>query len=202
MFATVHAKEKDKKFNAFFEYTDIDADMLKQLSDLQFSKKKTEQTFTKWIINLEREIAFIHLEYVTAGIVRGNDNECYEKYAFIVQGGYGIISTYYMEHCPDRILSTEVKFFEMEEDLDVSSSEISELLREVIRVYQEGRHLEWTIDDKRRSIDRLKNTRALIMHGSLSDKMQNIINSVTEVKDMELRFRRICMIHFIEYNVR
>jgi len=201
MFSALHKKERDKRTSKYFEYTDIDTETLELLNKLYFKKEDIDKLPKKWCINSDREIAFIHSEHVASAIVRGNNNECCEKYLFVVNNGYGIISTYYPERCPDKMLSSEIKFEKAENAPDMSHREIEELLKEAIKVYWEGWSLDYAIDRKLREIKHLKNTSISILHGRFSNELREIVDSITEIDDMELKFRRICMRHFVGCNV-
>lgn len=201
MFSVLNKKERTKRTSRYFEYTDIDTETLELLNKLYFKEEDINKIPQKWCINFDHKIAFIHLERVASAIVRGNNDECYEKYLFVMNNGYGVISTFYPEHCPDKMLSSEIKFEKTENKYDISELEIEELLKEAIKVYWEGWKLDYAINKKIYEIKHLKNTQASIMHGRFSNELREIVDSITEIDDMELKFRRICMRHFIGCNV-
>lgn len=210
-----------RNYNRFFEYVDIDDESLKILHNLHIEKhyeKKRKHDFIKmpdalhlekyysrmpgkWCINLGRQIAFMELEFVAAGLVRGNNNECFKEFLFFLHDAYGIVSVYYPEYVPDKILSSKIKFITTEGTSPISNGEILDLLKEAIKAYSIGWHIDFKIDHFLWKITNLKHTYTSLIHGEFSDKLKSIMSSVSEIEDLDLKFRKICLNHFLEQNI-
>lgn len=96
MFSAIEACDFDKIRN-YFEYIEIDDESRKVLDEYGIENKNEGNIPEKWCVNVDRQIAFLELEYVSASIVRMDNNECYRKYLFAVHDGYGTISFYHKE---------------------------------------------------------------------------------------------------------
>lgn len=219
MFTTL--SKKVHSYNRFFEYIDIDDESLKILHDLHIEEhyeKKRKHKFIKmpddlhlekyysrmpgkWCINLDRQIAFLELEFVSAGIVRGNNNECFKEFLFFLHDAYGTVSVYYPEYVPDNILSSKIKFIATEGTSPISNGEILDLLKEAIKAYSIGWHIDFKVDHFLWQITKLKHTYTSLIHGEFSDKLKSIMSSVSEIGDLDLKFRKICLNHFLKQNI-
>lgn len=220
MFATL--SKNVHNYNRFFEYTDIDDESLKILHDLHIEEhypQNHKDSFIKmpddlhlekyyarmpgkWCINLDRQIAFMELEFVASGIVRGSHNECEKKFIFFLHDAYGTVSVLYPEFTPDEILSSKIQFIATEGTPTISENEIVDLLKEAIKAYSIGWNIDRAVDRYLREIMHLKHTYVSLIHGKFSDKLKSIIDSVSDIEDLDLKFRKVCLNHFLEKNIK
>lgn len=220
MFATL--SKNVHNYNRFFEYTDIDDESLKILHDLHIEEhypQNSKDSFIKmpddlhlekyyarmpgkWCINLDRQIAFMELEFVASGIVRGSHNECEKKFIFFLHDAYGTVSVLYPEFTPDEILSSKIQFIATEGTPTISENEIVDLLKEAIKAYSIGWNIDRAVDRYLGEIKDLKHTYVSLIHGKFSDKLKSIMDSVVEIEDLDLKFRKICLNHFLEKNIK
>lgn len=220
MFATLNKNVHN--YNRFFEYTDIDDESLKILHDLHIEEhypQNSKYSFIKmpddlhleecydrvpgkWCINLDRQIAFLELEYVAAGIVRGSHDECMKEFLFFLHNAYGSVSVYYPEFTPDEILSSKIKFIATEDTPTISDNEILDLLKEAMKAYSIGWEIDYEVQGYLWKIQHLKHTYVSLIHGKFSDKLKSIMDSVSEIEDLDLKFRKICLNHFQEKNIK
>ena len=87
MFSALEACNFDKIRN-YFEYIEIDDESRKVLDEYGIKNKNEGNIPEKWCVNVDRQIAFLELEYVSSMIVRTDNNECYRVYLFAVHDGY------------------------------------------------------------------------------------------------------------------
>ena len=76
MFSALEACDFNKIRN-YFEYIEIDDESRKVLDEYGIENKNEGNIPEKWCVNVDRQIAFLELEYVSASIVRMDNNECY-----------------------------------------------------------------------------------------------------------------------------
>lgn len=201
MFSALEACDFDKIRN-WFEYIEIDDESRKVLGEYGIENKNEGNIPEKWCVNVDRQIAFLELEYVSAGIVRTDDNECYRVYLFAVHDGYGTISFYHQEGDYGSITSPRVNWKEGGDHSKLTVPVLLTLVEEAMKVREMG----WLIDYRYQSImeeaERLKRTQVKILYGVFPPILQEMFNSIAELADVELRFRRACMKHFVEWNVQ
>lgn len=202
MFSALQACDFDKIRN-YFEYIEIDAESWTVLEEYGIKNENTGKMPEKWCVNVDRQIAFLQLKYVSAGIVRNDNNECYWEYLFAVHDGYGTISFNHYEGAgvPGRFRFPHVNYKGSWDYSKLTVPVLLSLLKEVMKVCEMG----WLIDFRYQRImkeaERLKSTPVAIMHGAFPVILQEMFHSITELADVEIRFRRICLRHFAEWNV-
>lgn len=200
MFSALVACDFDKIRN-YFEYIEIDDDSRKVLDEYGIENKNEGNIPEKWCMNVDRQIAFLELEYVSAGIVRMDNNECYREYLFAVHDGYGIISFYHQEGVYGSIKSPRVNWKEGWDHSKLTVPVLLTLVEEAMKVRKMGWLIDYHYQDIMRSAERLKRTQVKILYGVFPPILQEMFNSITELADVELRFRRTCLKHFAEWNV-
>ena len=73
MFSALQACDFDKIRN-YFEYIEIDAESWTVLEEYGIKNENTGKMPEKWCVNVDRQIAFLQLQYVSAVIVRNDNN--------------------------------------------------------------------------------------------------------------------------------
>lgn len=200
MFSALEACDFDKIRN-YFEYIEIDDESRTVLDEYGIVKEYKKNMPEKWCVNVDRQIAFLELQYVSAGIVRMDHNECYREYLFAVHDGYGIISVYHTEGIPGNFKSPRVNWKERWDHSRITVPILLELLEEAMKVYKMGKLLDYRYHHIMRKGERLKNTPDKILHGAFSTTLQEMFNHITELTDAEQKFRNVCLKHFVEWNV-
>lgn len=196
MFSALQACDFDKIRN-YFEYIEIDADSRIVLDEHGIKNQNTGKLPEKWCVNVDRQIAFLQLRYIPPM----DQDECYQEYLVAVHDGYGTISFCHQEYVPGRFSFPRVNW---EEGWDHSKLTIPVLLT-LVEEAMKVRKMDWLIDfryqDIMKKAERLKRTQVEILYGAFPAILQKMFHSITELADVELRFRRICMKHFVEWNV-
>ena len=185
----------------FFEYTDIDETSLKEINSLPLFKKYQDHFPSKWCINIKKQIAFTEMRYVPSGIVRGNNDECYYEFLFFLRNAYGAIEVYCSEYRKD-ILSYKLKYFGKRQEPILTNEVIIALLHEAIVAKRKASYISYRIDELLRKAEDLKRVYTTIVHGQFSAKLQELLDSVTEICDIDIKLRKICLDHFTEINLK
>lgn len=185
------------KLQHFFECTDIDEKSLRELEDLHI--KELNEMPSKWCINVARQIAFLKLKHASSSIVRCG-NESYYKYLFVMNDAYGIVESYFDEF-KNKILSVGITYPDTEKAADISHKEIADLLHEVIKSENMWLTVDYEIDSLLLKVESLKWAYSSIIHGKFSDELQELVDSVTEIQDIDIKLRKLCLNHFTEYNL-
>lgn len=189
-------KRTSEEWGRYFEYVDMD----RRFREIVGRYK--DRVPSKWCISTEGELAFVELEYVASGIVRGNENECYRKYLFLLEDGYGWVSVYHPEHIWGSFTSPDWFWYKKPADCDITLARLLQALEAAMKVYAEGKDLEFKIKRKTERLESLKKTPDKIMHGAFAPLLEKALGSVTEVENLEIEFRNLCLNHFIDWNVK
>ncbi|GEM_PF-5021652 len=185
----------------FFEYTEIDPASLEVLKHLPLIEKYYRNAVpSRWCINLERQIAFLQEEYVPSAIVRGNADECFYRFLFFQREAWGCIEFYYSEW-QDEILMPKIAYAESRKNAVIPRNQLLMLVQEAMKAYKKAKSVEYETDYLMHEIKRLKKTYYALIHGAFSDMLLELVNSVTEVSNMNIKFRKICLNHFTECNL-
>ncbi len=196
MFSALQACDFDKIRN-YFEYIEIDAESRTVLEEYGIKNENTGKMPEKWCVNVDRQIAFLQLRYVPPM----DQDENYQEYLFAVHNGYGFISFQHQEYAPGKFSFPHVNYKGSWDYSKLTVPVLLTLVEEAMKV----RKMDWLIDfryqDIMKKAERLKRTQVEILYGVFPAILQKMFHSITELADVELRFRRICMKHFVEWNV-
>ncbi|MDE6024883.1 MAG: hypothetical protein K2G45_05455 [Lachnospiraceae bacterium] len=201
MFSALEACDFDRIRN-YFEYIEIDDESRKVLEEYGIENKNKGKIPEKWCVNVDRQIAFLELEYVSPIILRTDDSECYQVYLFAVHDGYGTISFYHQKGAQESIKSPSVYWKEGWDHSKLTVPVLLALLEEAMNACE----MDCSIDIHYQKLighaECLKFTQAKILHGVFPTILQEMFHSITEFADAELRFRSACLKHFVEWNIR
>lgn len=201
MFSALEACDFDRIRN-YFEYIEIDDESRKVLDEYGIENKNEGKIPEKWCVNVDRQIAFLELEYVSSIIVRTDDNECYQKYLFAVHDGYGTISFYHKEGNYGSITSPSVNWKEGWDHSKLTVPVLLTLLEEAMKACEIDRRIDIHYHKLMSEAECLKRTQVKISHGVFPPILQEMFHSITELEDAELRFRSACLKHFVEWDIR
>lgn len=201
-FSNFNKIEKNKKVNRDFEYVAIDNDSKETLEKIYAKRERWGKAPDKWCINAEKTIAFIQLDSVPSAIVRGPKDESYESDLFIWNGGYGIISVYCEYSDPEHMVHEDIQFHDANNKINIPDEELKNLLKSSMRMYESWGIIDYHIKQKMKEIEKLKNMPFRILHGEFSQELKEILDSVNEVEDVEMKFRRMCFEYYAnrQYN--
>ncbi len=197
MFSALEACDFNKIRN-YFEYIEIDDESRKVLDEYGIKNINTGNIPEKWCVNVDRQIAFLELRYVPSM----DQDECHREYLVAVHDGYGTFSFSHDEYVPGKFSFPRVNWKEGWDHSKLTVPVLLTLVEEVMKV----REMDWLIDNRyqstMRKAERLKRTQVEILYGVFPPILQEMLNSITELADVELRFRRACMKHFVEWNMQ
>lgn len=161
----------------------------------------------KWSIDTNLSIALLYLGCVGPGIARVGDGlsfwyfyliikETQIQFEFIRQGLSISASS-----CP--IKPEEIGFsLAFAQKHGFTPEQLDYAIGEAIRVWEIGLHEDYREQSRLRDLERLRLAPIKIMQGKFSDLLRQCIDSVFEVVDIEQKFRKICLRHFNEHNVK
>jgi len=118
-----------------------------------------------------------------------------------MNNAYGIVESYFDEF-EDKILSAWITYPDTEKAADISHEEMVSLLHEVMKSENMWLNVDYKIDSLLGKLESLQWAYSSIIHGKFSDELQELIDSVTEVQDIDIKLRKLCLIHFTEYNLK
>ncbi len=199
-FINISELDEHDEIDMNFEYTEIDEDSLRIIEQLGVEERKDFQ-FKKWCINQKKQLAFVHLLYVSPAILRCDGNDCLESYLVVCRDEYFVMEIYY----PDfHVEYADYKKIKIQDDIckvNISNEQLSNALIEAIKTYHEGRKIDYQKERELAKKESLRKTPNKIMQGAFSPLMQKMIDGVNEVSRIEYVFRKLCLKHFTEYNV-
>lgn len=186
------------EYSPYFEYVEIDSDSREILG------KYMKKVPLKWCINMKKQIAFLDHHSLTPGTIRLEDGVWFHEFRFVLQDGYGYIRFYGKSDSIDDMgpfIRPELRWEGPASSCSITLAELLSLLKNAMKVYEDGFHLDCTISRKTDDLESLKRTPRKILHGKFSQELQKLFDSVTEIKNIEIKFRNLCLNHFIHWNV-
>lgn len=196
LFSNLNKIDNNKKINRDFEYIEIDDDSRQIIEKIYVGNRRWKNTPSKWCINTEKTIAFIQVDYASSSLVRGPKDESYEEDLFVWNGGYGIISVYCEHSNPEHMVGVNILFCDEKNKPNISEEELKDLLKSSMGVYEYWSQIDYRIKRKMQEIETLKKMPFRILYSEFSETFKEVLDSVHEVENVEMKFRRMCLEYY------
>ncbi len=182
-----------------FQYIKIDAASLAKLKQQNLHGPLSDKVeLDKWCIDTTLSIALLYLGHVGRGIARMDDGSEFWYFLLMINGNQIEI-----ELIGQSLSIAGARFSPaFAERYGFTPDQLSYVVNEAIKVWGNGRDEDFREQSRQRKLEQLRQTPIRIMHGKFSDLLRQCIDSVVEVRDMEKKFRSICLRHFKEHNVK